>query len=523
LNKFLLLLLIVLITATQLTAQTISLDQDFRNDQARRLQLLASQDSTGKPLVDPALSFMVQPIQMQNGSYPLQWSKSFFGKWGKLAVLPVQITQQYVSDFPFQELDGPMVASSGYQVMASAGWYTRVGPLTIQMQPQWVSAQNNSYTGVQAGIPFQKMYWGNSSIRLNAGPASVGISSENISWGPSLFNPLMMSSHAPGFLHATINSIRPLKTFMGYFEWQIIGAMLDPLQARFQNLAEVSTATAPGRRYYNGASIVYSPRWIKGLSVGVVRVVQEPERVLDLNHQYFPLVNNVARAADANYDIEQDRDQYGDFFMRYLMQPANAEFYIEWGRNDAYYNLRDAIQRLDHSRAYTLGLRKIFNVSANQKQYWQLISEYTRMQQPPSWPLLSAGTWYVHSRSIQGYTNEGQIMGATLGLGGNGATLRISKFDGLKSYSFQFNSYTHDAVYYESSDLAFANPSLTKWVDYGIRLMMDRPFKKAILSATIGVKRSFNYGYTQPTGASGLGLNNPNDINSYLFKIGFTF
>ncbi len=525
-NKFIGLFFLFLITALQGSAQSISLDQDFRNDQARRLQLLALKDSSGKPLVDSTISFMVQPIQMQKGSSPLKFTKSFFGKedkaFIKFALLPVQFTQQYVSSIPFQELDGPMLASSGYQYMASAGVYAKLGPLTIQLQPQFVSAQNKDYTNITGTPSFKKMYWGNSSVRLNVGPASVGISSENISWGPSLFNPLIMSAHAPGFVHATFNSTRPLKTFLGSFEWQLIGAYLDPMDAKYQNLAEVSSATAPGRRYYNGASAVYSPKWFKGLSLGVVRIVQEPERVLLFNNQYFPLINNVARANDTNYNVEQDRDQYGDFYLRYLMQPANAEFYIEWGRNDAFYNYRDAIQRLDHSRAYTLGVRKLFHVNENKTKYWQLISEYTRMQQPPSWPLLSAGTWYVHSRAVQGYTNEGQIMGATVGLGGNAQTLRIAKFDGLKSFGFQINRVTHDAVYFESA-LAFTNPSLTKWVDYGIRFMADMPYKGFMISSTIGMKRSFNYQYTQPANATGLGLSNPNDIDSFIFSMGIKF
>ena len=522
--RFVFLLLTFVFTASQLSAQTISLDQDIRNDQARRLQLLALKDSSGKSLVDSTISFMVQPIQMQKGSYPLKYAKSFLGKFGKLAVLPVQVNQQWVSSIPYQELDGPMLPSSGYQVMASVGLFAKLGPLTLQFQPQWVSAQNKDYTNITGTPNFQKMYWGNSSVRLNVGPASVGISSENISWGPSVFNPLIMSAHAPGFMHATFNSTRPLKTFLGNFEWQVIGAYLDPMDAKYQNLAEVGSATAPGRRYYNGANVVFSPKWIKGLSVGAVRIVQEPERVLLFNHQYFPLVNNVSRAADVNYDIEQDRDQYGDFFMRYLMPESNAEFYIEWGRNDAFFNYRDAIQRLDHSRAYTLGVRKLFHVDDNNKsKYWQIISEYTRMQQPPSWPLLSAGSWYVHSRSIQGYTNEGQIMGATLGLGGNGTTVRISKFDGLRSFGFQFNRATHDGVYFEGSGLAYSNPSLTKWVDYGIRIMADMPYKGFIISGTIGMKRSFNYEYTQPASATGLGLKNPNDIDSFIFKLGITY
>ena len=116
--------------------------------------------------------------------------KHFFGNWGYASLLPVQITQQYVTAQSFQELDGPMIASSGYQVMASAGIFAKLGPLTIQLQPQYVSAANSDFRGTKQTPNYQQTYWGNSSIRLNAGPVSVGISSENITWGPSLMNPL---------------------------------------------------------------------------------------------------------------------------------------------------------------------------------------------------------------------------------------------------------------------------------------------------------------------------------------------
>ena len=90
--------------------------------------------------------------------------------------------------------------------MASVGFYAKLGPLSIQIQPQYISATNNDYLGIPQTANYKKTFWGNSSVRLNAGPVSLGISSENITWGPSLMNPLLMSSHAPGFMHATFNS-----------------------------------------------------------------------------------------------------------------------------------------------------------------------------------------------------------------------------------------------------------------------------------------------------------------------------
>jgi hypothetical protein len=515
-------------------AQSISLDQEWRTDLMRRAQLLGQFDST--------VSFLINPVYLNNqnlkskisnsnqpNNYFQKRGQSFFKKFGYVDLMPVQLHQQYVTDIPFKTIDGPMLASSGYQVMASAGLYAKLGPLTIQLQPQWVHAQNKSFSNNIQTTNYNKLFWGNSSVRLNAGPASIGMSTENISWGPSVFNPLLMSGHAPGFAHLTFKSRRPLKTPIGNIEWQWVAAYLDPMDKAYQGLAEVSAATIPSRRYFNGATLAYQPKWIKGLSVGLTRVVQQPEIILEVFNNWNLIFKNISRANDANEftdyllnSVESNTDQYASFFMRYLMQPANAEFYMEWGRNDAFYNFRDAIQRLDHSRAYTLGVRKLFQVNADKTKYWQIISEYTRMQQPPSWPLLSGGSWYVHGGAAQGYTHLGEIMGAPIGQGANAQTFRLSKFNGLQQYGIQLERVTQNGVYFEDN-LAFTNPAKTKWVDFGLRLLADHPFKRVVLSSSIAYKKSFNYQWTQPADATGLGFNNPNDLNSFMFKLGIWF
>lgn len=503
-------------------AQSISLDQEWRTDLVRREQLLGRYDSTVSFLINPVYTTnqkmnWVGLKSNQTNRYLQKKGKSFLGKFGYVDLMPVQLIQQYATDIPFKTLDGPMLASSGYQVMASAGVYAKLGPLTIQLQPQWVNAQNKSFTNNIQTTNYNKLFWGNSSIRLNAGPASIGISSENISWGPSVFNPLLMSGHAPGFTHLTFNSRRPLKTPIGSFEWQWIAAYLDPMDKTYQGLAEVSAATIPSRRYYNGATIAYQPKWVSGLSLGLTRVVQQPEIILEVFNNWNLIFKNISRANDANEftdyllnSVEGNTDQYASFFMRYLLQPANAEFYMEWGRNDAFYNFRDAIQRLDHSRAYTLGVRKLFNVNEQKTKYWQLISEYTRMQQPPSWPLLSGGSWYVHSGALQGYTHLGEIMGAPIGQGANAQTLRLSKFNGLQQYGIQLERVTQNGVYFEDN-LAFTDPSKTKWVDFGLRLIADHPFKQFVLSSSLAYKRSLNYQWGN------------NDLDSFMFKLGIWF
>jgi hypothetical protein len=135
---------------------------------------------------------------------------------------------------------------------------------------------------------------------------------------------------------------------------------------------------------------------------------------------------------------------------------------------------------------------------------------------------LTGGSWYVHSRAIQGYTHLGEILGAPIGQGANAQTFRLSKFNGIQQYGIQLERVTQDAVFFEQF-LAFTDPSKTKRVEFGLRLLADHPFKKFLLSSSIAYKKSFNYQWSQPANASGLGFSNPNDLNSFMFKLGIWF
>ena len=560
-------------------AQTISMDQLPIEDALRRLQLMGKIESDisfmSRPLQptkigawDSALKWL-DPVYFKKGLHPIH--KKFLGNTIYATVLPLQVTGQYVTEHPFQELDGPMVASSGRQTYISGGVYLKLGPLTIQYQPQFVWAENKNYRGtiqtpnynypdsysydhfknnlVFNGIlddPFLKNnLLGNSSIRLNAGPVSVGVSSENLTWGPSVMNPLIMSSHPAGFMHLSFNSRRPWRTKIGSFEWQWVAAYLEEINPAYRGLAENYLGYGIGqyqdeKRYFNGAMLSYQPKWIKGLSMGLTRVAQEPELML-WDYSTDPLASapnwnlifrNAARKGDGDtysnwllYPVEESIDQYAGAFLRWVWEPSHAEFYTEWSRNDAFYNLRDFIQNPEHSRAYTYGFRKLFNYNKQQPlKYWQLMTEYTRIQQASSFPVRTAGTWYVHGGyRPSGYNYLGQNLGAPIGSGGNYFMMRISKFEGMKQLGIQLESTTKNADNYEGSWLAFQNSSKTKWVDMGFRVIYDYPYKHFLLSASLIGKRSFNYNFSQSTTASGFGFENPNDVDSFLLKIGIRY
>ena len=141
------------------------------------------------------------------------------------------------------------------------------GRLSIQLKPEYLYSQNKDFEGFGEGpnghysVIWAKRYnlWnkidmperfgeksisktliGQSSIRLNFKGLSLGVSNENIWWGPSIRNSIMMSNHARGFKHITFNTTKPLKTKIGNFEWQVISGRLEssgylPAGSDFQN------------------------------------------------------------------------------------------------------------------------------------------------------------------------------------------------------------------------------------------------------------------------------------------------
>jgi len=276
----------------------------------------------------------------------------------------------------------------------------------------------------------------------------------------------------------------------------------------------------------NAGMLAWQPKWVHGLNLGLSRFVQRMESEYSKDGNWNLIFNNISRANDKDFFSEIATDQYASVFLRWLWLKSNAEFYVEWGRNDAFFNLRDFIQQPEHSRGYTYGFRKLFGADFTKSipnKYWQFISEYTRLQQPSTWPVRSAGSWYVHSKVYPGYTNNGEILGAPIGSGANYQMVRISHFQGLRQLGVQLERTTQNAEIFEGSALAFTDPSKTKWVDLAVRVLYDYPFKHFLLSSKLIAKRSYNYNWTAPSTTNNGAQGQYNDLNSLLIQFGFRF
>lgn len=545
-----------------LQAQTIPVGLlENVEDAYRRQQLLGIDKSNS--------SYMIRPIHIseqndfsldpENSSYSItNFRKSVFAdkKYKtEVYVLPVVVEQQYNTHHPYGINDGSMVQARGYQTQLSVGVYAKVGPLSVQFRPEYVFADNREFqklsdapNGAFFNTPvaryynsidlpdrfgdenYSKLRWGQSSIRLNAGPVSVGLSTENLWWGPGTRSSLLMSNNAAGFEHYTLNTTRPIKTYIGSFEAQIIAGRL--------NQSGVPAPTGPefrqkpkDWRYINAVALTYQPKWIPNFFIGLDRSFVVDHRKIGKGFKnYFPIFGAVEKKAyvagdGTNTDDEAARDQYISFFTRYVLPESKAEIYFQFGRNDHSYDTRDAIVEPEHTRAYVVGFRKLVPLNRSD-EYIQMGVELTQLEKSKTRDLRASGSWYTHYQVVDGYTNEGQVIGAGIGPGSNLQSVDVSWVKGLKRIGLQFERMVNN------NDLFFdfAYASLDKnqyinrhWVDLSVAGKFSWNFKQFVLNSQVTYIRSLNYQYQWKTGPSDYWDWDKQDVNNMQFRVGVLY
>lgn len=472
-------------------------------DAFRRGQLL-SKDSSG-------ISYMVRPINVATK------------KEGKMFIYPLPLVwkNQINSHHPYGMNDGSMIAAKGYQTQLSGGFFAKAGPVSLQFRPEVVYAENNDYTEIHERAhsdrlalyyadylnsidlpsrvgdgPYSKFDWGQSSIRVTFDPVSVGLSNENLWWGPGSRNSLLMSNNAPGFKHITLNTSKPVKTGIGSFEVQIIaGRLEDSGVAKLEG--EIYKERPDDWRYINAAVLTYQPKWVPGLFVGIDRSFMVYNKDMGSGFSdYLPIFSSgtkegLDRQGGMVVDVTEDdrkRDQYFSAFTRYILRESRAEIYLQYGRNDFGWDIRDLFLEPEHSRAYIVGFKKLFPFGKNET-FIQFGVELTEVEGSNTGKLRPQPVWYKHRLLPAGYTNKGQVLGAGIGPDANLQSFEISWIKGLKRVGLRFENLTNNASL-SSFD--------KKWWDVSFAGRFDWNWKDLILSSQLAYVRSTNYQYADP-------------------------
>lgn len=525
--KRFLLISFVFFSFWNVNAQTIPLGTPIIENYFRRQQLLGNFDSL--------YSFNFRPITLSENGLNIDSAvfnkDDYFGnriglfknKAG-LRLLPIEKRSSFDSHHPDSRNDGAQIRARGLQSYISAGFSFDWGMLSIQVKPEFVHAENREYFGFptshfgnviedrfvyfnQLDEPerygegaYDRITPGQSSIRLNKWGLSLGLSTENLWWGPGIRNSIHLSNNAQGFPHLTFNTQRPVKTKIGSFEWQFITGKLtssgfDPPEELVQRVDRGSKQYRPKPddwRYFQAISLSYSPKWIKGLSLGVTRWVQQYSEDTKSSNDYLPVFSKLFKQNSTDqYGTSLQQDQASGIFGRWIWFDTQSELYFEFAKKGTALNFQDLIIGTDHAKAFTIGFHKLIP-TIDKEAFMQLNFEATQTSQSETRLFRNTISWYIHPKVRDGFTNNGEILGSALGPGGNAQYVGLSWVKGLKRIGASVERRIHNSDFFS---FAFDRTIdfTRRWVDYTLQGYIDWRFKSVLLSGTVSYTKSYNY------------------------------
>ena len=464
-----------------------------------------------------------QTIKNSNDLYYNELINSKYNK-KNLYVLNPTLYMNFNSNVPYSRNDGSMIPNVGFQQLLSFGFYFEYGPLSIQINPEYLYAENKPFqlywTDHQlfqldrrydfwnkVDLPerfgqtsYSKLLPGQSSIRFNFSNMSIGFSTENLWWGPGIRNAIMLSNNARGFPHITFNSVEPLQTKIGNFEWQLITGRLEksgflPSYTNFYNYNDYFYLPKKNDwRYFQGLIISYSPSFIKGLTVGFSRWVQAYSTFIKDTKDYFPVLDGLFRKNDkygadipgGDQSLEQQRDQAAGVFFRWVWNDAKAEIYGEYFTDYVKGIFSKRIKNNEDLKGYTLGFRKVFN------NKYDFSWEWTNLSQDLTSLKNNSNIIYTNDQVRHGYTNYGEVLGATIGPGSSSQSLSIGflKNKIFKKLGFELTSINND---WFIKSFESAKDYRRYWKEFYIHTKFSKRISKISMSSQLSFGRILNY------------------------------
>jgi hypothetical protein len=361
--------------------------------------------------------------------------------------LPLTTRAVWNSTYPINRNSGAGWDGAGESLGVRAGFWLRAGPVTAALAPEVHHSSNRSFRRVanpsgarspyaypwNPGIDFVQRYGqnalstvspGQSFVRADVGPFGAGLSTENLWLGTAQRTSLLISSTAPGFAHAFLETNRPVDVFVGR-----LGVHL--LWGRLHESEYFDTNPDNDRRLFGALVVMFEPGWLPGLHLGAARVHHRTWHPDGMDAEDFieAIIDNPFSAHGSfSGGGNQPGNSLGGVFARWVLPESGFETYFEWAREDYAWDLEDFLKEPDHARAYMLGFQKL--VTRPDDSVFRFWGELTHLEGATASLRSSRGvqTFYVHSRVQQGHTHRGQLLGAWVGPGSTGQVLGVDRY-----------------------------------------------------------------------------------------------
>ncbi len=444
-NKFAIFLFFMISIFVEIKAQTNYLDEINLMNHQRNIQLIDS----NKKIESSFLIRSTQQFQsIQSGFYPTK---------SKKVVQNFYVGYDHVNNslLPQNWNDGNLYPARGWQERYTIGLQFKLGIFNINLQPEWLKVQNipqQYYPGNPDDGNFMPKYFGSvanvidnfrqfgtkkidtfsfgqSRIGLKLGPISLGYSNQNNWWGPGIRNGLVMSNNPAGFKHLYLSSNKPIKSFIGNFEFSAITGLMDTNWYEDPDLPLMQTIWMGGiaqknldQRKINAITINWVPKWLPDFFLGYAYSRQYYKHQLNFNEQPYSF-----------FSKDLSKVELGSLMFRFILPKDHAEFYGEIGiPNKAAWPWK--FFENSPKTGFIFGITKLARLKYN-KSFLRINIEITQLQLNNPKDIFYPGnayvgglpnSWYTSDIIMQGYTNQGQILGASIGPGSNSQTINLT-------------------------------------------------------------------------------------------------
>lgn len=404
--------------------------------------------------------------------------------------------------------DGAVWKGEGPTLEAHAGFSGKKGKLSYVFNPVLFYARNqfiwipdlqpstsefgypfsNRIDWVQryGNDPLTKFHLGQSEVRLDIRKFLVSVSTQNYSLGPASFNPILLSRQAGGFPHLRLG-IKPTHLTSKRNVAQVEANLLFGLLKESDYFDDDSEND---NRYLNGLFLAVTPAILPDLTIGFNKVLYKQTRYFqgqDLISTFFIIDNGVVEGDTLSPN--DTFDQMASISVEWNFPESGFRAYLEFAKNDFTSGgggLRPTAVEPEHSRGYTIGFEKTIQ---NKRNTDFIISyEHTNLSIGHQ-PWRATPPFYAHNINTQGYTHDGQIIGAGIGPGGNSDHLGIRMIKGTFSGFLLLQRIERDRDYFVTQirNLFLHN------IEYSSTLAVQKGFDKFEFFAE--ATYSYNYAW----------------------------
>jgi hypothetical protein len=424
----------------------------------------------------------------------------FFDNRLKLKIYGPELFNSVNTAAPYGQNDGTLWQGKGYNGSLTGGLRFEGYGIEATFKPQLVFSQNvafdiiapnadySDFTGKAAkygyyGIssidapqrfgdkPFFSYDWGDSEIRYTWKTLTTGFGTQSIWLGPAQLNPIIHSNNAASYPKFDIG-IRKQSMTIPWVNWYIGDIEVRVWWGYLSESEFFDNDTDNNHNLITGFSIAYGAPFLPGFTIGFNRTMLSKWE----NMNYKSIFTLLWPFMDTNAGFDEN-DQRASVVLNYLLPIAGINIYLEWARNDFDWYWDVTVRYPFHTQGYTLGIKKslyITNLISG-----EILLELTNLETSNDYIIRNSGTtFYAHHIIRQGYTSQGQWIGAGIGTGGNSQYLGCKVYfpKGYGQFFVQRRNpdldYTWfiDSEYYRSvyNNAEFANRNIRAFWDIGI-------------------------------------------------------